>query len=218
VLMVARRAERGAALAAELGGRAHFLAGDVADPATAEAAVASAVERFGGLDVLVNNAGLDHTAPLATAPLGPVREVFEVNFFGALRFMQAAAAVMFDRGGAIVNVTSRLASIGVPEMSLYGASKGALLALTKGAAVEWAPRRVRVNAVAPGMTETPLFRQWNEAAADPAAARARVEAAIPQGRLGTTAEVAAAVAYLASEEASHVTGASLPIDGGYTAA
>ena len=218
MLMVARRAERGAALAAELGGRAHFLAGDVADPATAEAAVASAVERFGGLDVLVNNAGLDHTAPLATAPLGPVREVFEVNFFGALRFMQAAAAGMFDRGGAIVNVTSRLASIGVPEMSLYGASKGALLALTKGAAVEWAPRRVRVNAVAPGMTETPLFRQWNEAAADPAAARARVEAAIPQGRLGTTAEVAAAVAYLASEEASHVTGASLPIDGGYTAA
>jgi len=218
VLLVARRAERGAALAAELGEGAHFIAGDVADPATAERAVAAAVERFGALDVLVNNAGLDHSAPLASAPLGPVREVFDVNFFGALRFMQAAPPRMFDRGGAIVNVTSRLASIGVPGMSLYGASKGALLALTKGAAVEWAPRGVRVNAVAPGMTDTPLFHEWNEAAADPAAARAQVERGIPQGRLGTTAEVAAAVAYLASEEAGHVTGASLAIDGGYTAA
>jgi NAD(P)-dependent dehydrogenase (short-subunit alcohol dehydrogenase family) len=216
--MVARRAERGAALAAELGERAHFIAGDVADPATAERAVAAAVERFGALDVLVNNAGLDHSAPLASAPLGPVREVFDVNFFGALRFMQAAAPEMFDRGGAIVNLTSRLASIGVPRMSLYGASKGALLALTKGAGVVWAPRGGRVNAVAPGMTDTPLFHEWNEAAADSAAARAEVERGIPQGRLGTTAEVAAAVAYLASEEAGHVTGASLAVDGGYTAA
>ncbi|MBS1880389.1 MAG: SDR family oxidoreductase [Actinobacteria bacterium] len=218
VLMVARGAERGEALAAELGERAHFLAGDVGEPATAGRAVALAVERFGALDVLVNNAGIDHTAALESAPLGPVRQVFDVNFFGALQLMQAAAAVMLDRGGAIVNLTSRLASIGVPTMSLYAASKGALLALTRGAAVEWAGRGVRVNAVAPGLTETPLAREWIAAMEDPEAWRREVEATIPQGRLGSAEEVAAAVAYLASEEAGHVTGASLAIDGGYTAA
>lgn len=218
VLMVARGAKRGEGLAAELGDRATFLAGDVCHPDTAERAVALAVERFGSLDVLVNNAGVDHTAPLESAPLGPVRELFEVNFFGALQFMQAAARVMLDRSGAIVNLSSRLASIGVPTMSLYGASKGALLALTRGAAVEWAGRGVRVNAVAPGLTDTPLAREWIGGMEDPEAWRRQTEAAVPQGRLGSPEEVAAAVAYLASDEAGHVTGASLAIDGGYTAA
>lgn len=120
-------------------------------------------------------------------------------------------------GGAIVNVTSRLASIGVPAMAIYGASKGALLALTRAAAVELAPKRVRVNAVAPGMTRTPLFEAWIAARDDPNAMRERVLADIPQGRLAEPGDVAAAIAYLASDDARHVTGASLPVDGGYTA-
>jgi NAD(P)-dependent dehydrogenase (short-subunit alcohol dehydrogenase family) len=103
-------------------------------------------------------------------------------------------------------------------MSLYGASKGALLSLTRAAAVELAPQGIRVNAVAPGMTRTPLFEAWLAAEADPEAAQRRVVGGIPQGRLAEPADVAAAIAYLASDDSAHVTGASLPVDGGYTAA
>jgi NAD(P)-dependent dehydrogenase (short-subunit alcohol dehydrogenase family) len=103
-------------------------------------------------------------------------------------------------------------------MVVYGASKGALLALTKGAAVELAARNVRVNAVAPGLTATPLFDAWAGEHDDPEAFAAEIAKAIPQGRVGTPEEVAAAVAYLAADESAHVTGASIPVDGGYTAA
>jgi NAD(P)-dependent dehydrogenase (short-subunit alcohol dehydrogenase family) len=103
-------------------------------------------------------------------------------------------------------------------MVVYSASKGALLALTRGAAIELAPHNVRVNAVAPGLTATPLFDAWVGEQEDPAAFAAEVAKTIPQGRVGTPEEVAAAVAYLAADESAHVTGASIPIDGGYTAA
>jgi NAD(P)-dependent dehydrogenase (short-subunit alcohol dehydrogenase family) len=220
LVLVARRPDPGAALASRIGSeQALFLAGDVADRAVAEHAVAAAVERFGALDVLVNNAALDHVGDLATTPEHDVREMFDVNFFGALHMLQVAGAHMLENGrGSIINITSRLASIGVPKMALYSAAKGALLALTRGAAVEWGPRGVRVNAVAPGPTHTPLIDAWIGAQDDPATFQREVEATIPQHRLGSPEEVAATVAFLASDEAAHITGASVAIDGGYTAA
>jgi NAD(P)-dependent dehydrogenase (short-subunit alcohol dehydrogenase family) len=219
LVLVARREAPGRALERELGPeRAVFVAGDVADPATAPRAVGAALERFGRLDVLVNNAAVDYQSDLLETPLEDVRRVFETNVFGAFLVFREAAAAMRERGGSIVNVTSRLASIGVPTMTVYAASKGALLALTRGAAVDLAPMGIRVNAVAPGLTETPMIRSWIEGQDDPDAFRATVTAGIPQGRLGTPEDVAAAVAFLASEEAGHITGASLALDGGYTAA
>lgn len=193
------------------------VAGDVADPRTAERAVAAALE-LGRLDVLVNNAGIDHTGPLADTPPDEVREVFAVNALGPIWMLQAAARAMRARGGgAIVNVSSRLASIGVPAMAVYSASKGALRALTTAAAVELAPHGIRVNAVAPGMTATPLYDAWLEREPDPEAARRASVAGIPQRRLARPQEVAAAVAFLAADEAAHVTGATIAVDGGYTA-
>ena len=109
----------------DLPGDAAVVRGDIADASTAAAAVDAALDRFGRLDVLVNNAGIDFTSDLLDAGEADVRAVFDTNFFGALFMLQAAARAM--RGGAIVNVTSRLASIGVETMSIYGASKGALL-------------------------------------------------------------------------------------------
>jgi NAD(P)-dependent dehydrogenase (short-subunit alcohol dehydrogenase family) len=219
VVGVGRRAEPGAQLVEALGGaeRARFVTGSVADRATARAALDAAGE-WDGPQVLVNNAGLDHTGPVLDTPAGEVREVFETNFFGALWMLQAAGRAMAERGGgSIVNVTSRLASIGVPTMTLYGASKGALLALTRGAAVELAPVGIRVNAVAPGQTRTPLTEAWLAQQTDPRVGEAAV-AGIPQRRFGEPDEVAAAVAFLAADESAHITGASIPVDGGYTAA
>jgi len=218
IVVVARSAERGEALAAELGERVRFVAGDVAQPETADAAV-EAAEELGGVDVLVNNAAIDFTSDVLETDLDDVRRVFETNFFGAyLMFTRVARELKRRGGGSIVNVTSRLASIGVPTMALYSASKGALLSLTRGAAVELAPHGVRVNAVAPGLTATPLYDAWVAEQDDPAAFAAQVARTIPQGRVGTPQEVAAAVAYLAADESAHITGASIPIDGGYTAA
>ena len=219
VVGVGRRAELGARLVDELGGPDHvrFVAGSVADRATVAGAVETA-QQWGGVDVLVNNAGLDHTGSVLHTEPDEVREIFETNFFGALWMLQAAGRAMSDRGGgSIVNVTSRLAAIGVPTMTLYGASKGALLALTRGAAVELAPLGIRVNAVAPGQTRTPLTQAWLEQQEDPGAGEAAV-AGIPQRRFGEPEEIAAAVAFLAADESAHITGASIPVDGGYTAA
>jgi NAD(P)-dependent dehydrogenase (short-subunit alcohol dehydrogenase family) len=219
VVGVGRRAEPGTQLVAALGGsqRARFVAGSVADLGTVREAV-DAADDWEGPHVLVNNAGIDHTGSVLHTALHEVREVFETNFFGALLMLQAAGRAMVDRGGgSIVNVTSRLASIGVPTMALYGASKGALLALTRGAAVELAPLGIRVNAVAPGQTRTPLTDAWIAQQSEPQAVEGAM-AGIPQRRFGEPEEVAAAVAFLAADESAHITGASIPVDGGYTAA
>lgn len=216
VVLVARSEDAGGRLVSELpAGATTFVAGDVADPQTAQRAVNAAHERFGSLHIVINNAGVDHTGDLLATPLDEVRRIFAVNFFGALSMLQAAVPHM-GVGASVVNVTSRLANIGVPTMGIYGASKGALEALTRHAAVEFADRGVRVNAVAPGLTATPLVEAW--LAGLPIGAEEKAKAAIPQGRFARPDEVAATIAFLASDEAQHITGASIAVDGGYTAA
>lgn len=191
---------------------------DVADPGDAKRAVDAAMTEFGRLDVLVNNAALDLAKPLEETTPEETRQIFDVNALGPLWMIQAAIPALSVRGGAVVNVTSRLAHVGVPEMAIYGASKGALRALTHGAAVELAPLRIRVNAVAPGMIDTPLFHEWLEQKDNGEAARQDVVNRIPLGRLAGPADVARAILYLASDAAEHITGITLPVDGGYTAA
>ena len=219
VIVSGRSQERGAAVAAELGEGAAFVPADLTEPSAPEALVDAVLSTHGRLDVLVNNAATDHVGWMLETPATEVRATFEINVFAAIACLQAAARAMRDagRGGSIINVTSRLASVGVPTMGVYSASKGALLALTTAAAVELAPLDIRVNAVAPGMTRTPLYQQWLTQHADPAEAERRVAAAIPLKRVATPADVATAVAFLASVEASYITGASIPVDGGYVA-
>jgi NAD(P)-dependent dehydrogenase (short-subunit alcohol dehydrogenase family) len=195
-----------------------FVAGDVTDKRTAQAAV-DAAEEWGGIDVLVNNAAMDWTSSVLETSEEDVRRVLDTNFLGCLLMQQAAGAKMLERGrGSIVNVTSRTASVGVPTMGLYAAAKGALLALTRTAAIEWARQGVRVNAVAPGVTRTQLIRTWLDAQPDPAAFEKQVVSGIPQGRMAEPEEVASAILFLASDESKHITGISLAVDGGYTAA
>jgi NAD(P)-dependent dehydrogenase (short-subunit alcohol dehydrogenase family) len=218
VVACGRNESAGRRLVEELGDdRAILVLGDVTAAETAALAI-DAAERFGPLDVLVNNAAMDFTSDLYTTSPTDVRQVLEVNFVGPFMMLQAAATAMRGRGGSIVNIGSRLATIGVKTMSIYGAAKGALTSFTRGAAIDLAEDRIRVNTVAPGFVDTPLFGAWLAEQADPQTARATQEAKIPQGRLATPEDVAAAIVFLASDESAHITGALLAVDGGYTAA
>jgi NAD(P)-dependent dehydrogenase (short-subunit alcohol dehydrogenase family) len=194
-----------------------FVEGDVADPGTARRALSDCVDAFGAVSILINNAGVDFAAGLFDASLDDVRRVLNVNFIGAWLFTVTIAPTM-RAGGSIVNITSRTASVGVPTMSVYGASKGALASFSRCAAIELAAAGVRVNVVAPGTTDTSLIRDWIEAQDHPRTFERGVVASIPLGHLAHPDRVAAAVLFLASEEAADITGATLAVDGGYTAA
>lgn len=219
VVIVARRLGPGEQLVAELGPeKTTFVSGDVASEATAKMAI-NLAEEWGGLDILVNNAAMDWVSPILDTSEADVRRVLDVNFIGSFLMQREAARRMLGRGrGSIINLTSRNASVGVPMMGLYAAAKGALLSLTRTAAIEWAKQGVRVNAVAPGLTTTPLVRTWIDDHDDPGAFEKEVAATIPQGRMAQPIEVANAILFLASDESRHVTGITLAVDGGYTAA
>lgn len=219
VTITGRSQERGRHVAADIGGPTRFIAADLTVPGAAERLVQQCVLDAGRLDVLVNNAAVDHTGSLLDTPEAEIRATFETNTFGAIACLQAAGRAMRTQGtgGSIINITSRLASIGVPTMCVYSASKGAIRTLTAAAAVELAPLGIRVNAVAPGMTNTPLYAQWVSEQPDPDQTMRTVSAAIPLRRIAEPTDIAAAVSYLASPEAAYVTGVSLPVDGGYLA-
>jgi NAD(P)-dependent dehydrogenase (short-subunit alcohol dehydrogenase family) len=145
--------------------------------------------------------------------------VLEVNVLGVLATMKHVLPVMLAHGGgSIVNIASRLGLVAIPGQAVYSASKGAVIMLSRGAAIDYGRRGVRVNVVAPGITRTKMISDWAEAQPDAAAFQTRLESSIPMGRMAFPEEIAAAVALLASDEASHITGAVLAVDGGYTAA
>ena len=143
-----------------------------------------------------------------------------VDLAAPIRVTREVARVMVEQGtgGSIMNLSSRLGTIGVETMGTYGAAKGGINAFTRHAAIELAQYGIRVNAVAPGLTETPLVAEWLAARTTRRRSGERVAAQIPQGRIGAPDEVAWAIAWLASDVSPHVTGAVIPIDGGYTAA
>jgi 2-keto-3-deoxy-L-fuconate dehydrogenase len=194
-------------VAADLGVRALRL--DVRD----EAQVAPAMD---GVDVLVNAAGIGSTTSAPDTPLEVWDDVFAVNARGTFLCCKHAIPGMVERGGgSVVNIASVAALVGLPHRAAYCASKGAVVALTRALAVDHVGEGVRVNAVCPGTVESPwVLRLVEEAGESLEALRARQ----PMGRLGTPEEIAAAVAYLASDEAGFVTGSVFTIDGGLTAA
>jgi NAD(P)-dependent dehydrogenase (short-subunit alcohol dehydrogenase family) len=193
------------------GGSAEALRCDVTDPA----AVTEALGALDAIDVLVTSAGTNIPEPFLDVSPEHLDAVLAVNVRGTFLAAQAAARRMVEagRGGAIVTLSSQMGHVGAPDRTVYCASKHAVEGLTKAMAVELAPYAIRVNAVAPTFVETPLTVPF---LADPEF-RANVERQIPLGRLCLPEDVAAAVVYLASSAARMVTGASLLVDGGWTA-
>lgn len=218
VCISGRSPSRGAALHDELGDGAHFFPADLTADGAADQLVDAVVEHFGRLDVLVNNAAVDCTGPLLSASPADIRSTLETNTVAAILLLQAAARSMVGSGGgSIINITSRLASAGVPGLSIYTASKGAMLSLTRTAAIELAEYGIRVNAVAPGLTRTPLYDEWMADLPNADQVARDQAAAIPLGRIAEPEDVAAAVSFLASPGAGYITGVSLPVDGGFLA-
>jgi NAD(P)-dependent dehydrogenase (short-subunit alcohol dehydrogenase family) len=191
---------------------------DVSKEAEVEALVNDAVERFGRLDVMINNAAIQVEQELALTTEEQLDRVIAVNLKGPFFGCKHAIRVMLESGGgAIVNVASVVALAGDPMLAAYGAAKGGVVALTKSAAVKYGRDNIRCNAVCPGDIQTPLVEAYFAAAADPVALRAQAEGEYPLGRIGQPREVARAVLFLASDDASFVTGESLVVDGGVLA-
>jgi 3-oxoacyl-[acyl-carrier protein] reductase len=195
------------------GGEAQAFQADVGKKADVQKMVDFAVQKYGRLDVLVSNAGLVHKAPLLEQSEEVIERIFHTNVKGNIFCTQVAAAQMMkQRKGKIILCASIVAVVGEPLLSVYTASKGAILAYTRAAAVELAPYQINVNCVLPGTTKTDMSK---DVLADPVIQKALIDP-IPLGRLGTPEDLAGIVLYLASDEANWTTGQSFIVDGGHT--
>jgi NAD(P)-dependent dehydrogenase (short-subunit alcohol dehydrogenase family) len=216
VVLTGRREKEGAQVVSEikkLGGDAAFVRTDVAKDADVKGMVDFAVDKFGRLDVAFNNAGVEWKGSLDQATEAEYRRIFDINVWGVLNSMRHEIPVMLKNGGgAIVNTSSAAGHVGLPEVSVYIASKHAVEGLTKAVALEFAKRNIRINAVAPGVIATEMFDRF---AGDEL--RDQITSITPVGRVGAAEEIAAAVLYLASDAAKFTTGTSLVVDGGFIA-
>ena len=217
VVLAARRADRLTALADDLTD-AHAVSCDLAEPGAPTALVEAALERYGRVDVVVNNAGVQHTAPALDVPMDDFRRIVAVNLEAPFELAREAARWMIahDTRGSIVNIASiwGMVGIGVIRDAAYAASKGGVINLTRQLAAEWARKGVRVNAIAPAwflseMTADSMF-------ADDSSVK-WMERNTAMGRTGEEHELDGALLFLASDASTYVTGVTLPVDGGWTA-
>ncbi|MGH7093222.1 MAG: glucose 1-dehydrogenase [Stellaceae bacterium] len=216
VAVAARNRAKSEAAAAELAGlgtKAAFVALDVADPESCRTMVAEVVARFGRLDILVNNAGMSIRKPPEAYTVEEWQQVIQTNLTGAFVLCQAAYAVMKPQGGGkIINIGSMMSIFGGAYAAPYSSSKGGIVQLTKSLATAWAKDNIQVNAVLPGWIDTELTR---DARAQVNGLNERVLARTPAGRWGVPDDLAGIAVFLAAPASDFVTGAAIPVDGGY---
>jgi NAD(P)-dependent dehydrogenase (short-subunit alcohol dehydrogenase family) len=215
-------AKAGEAVAEEIraaGGKAVFFRHDVSAEAEWSDVIAKTLEKYGGLDVVVNNAGIGATTTVEADTLEGWRRLMSVNLDGVFLGTKYGVEAMKERGGSIINMSSILGLVGDAGTASYCASKGGVRLLTKSAALHCAKNgyNIRVNSVHPGYIWTPMVENTMKARGDVEGGRKYLESLHPVGRLGEEEDVAYGVLYLASDESKFVTGAELVIDGGYTA-
>ncbi|QCB94020.1 SDR family NAD(P)-dependent oxidoreductase [Cellulomonas shaoxiangyii] len=199
------------------GGRALFVPGDVSDPEACRTVVETTVGELGGLDVLVNNAGVVLPGTVETTSDEALDTMLAVNVKGVFSMSRAAVPAMRQNGGGVIVNTGSVAAIkGHTDRAAYAATKGAVVALTRSMAADHIGENIRVNCVCPGTTMTPAIEQKIASAPDPAAAEQAFVGRQPIGRLGYPSEIAHAIAFAASPEVGYMTGSVLVIDGGMT--
>ena len=203
------------------GGNVRVMTADLMNPADIERLIAEAAAAFGRLDYLVNNAATQgEVNEVADQRLESFEEVFDTNVRALFLCMKHAIPLLLKQGGAIVNLSSGGGLVGVPGASVYCASKHAVMGITKVAAIEYAQKGIRVNAVNPGGVDTPMLQRFFDSIEDESereAARESFNASHPMGRIATAEEVADAIVFLCSPKAAFITGAALSVDGGYVA-
>lgn len=206
-----RNASAAEALAAELrgaGAEAIAVGGDTTDPAQCAAIAAAVVQRFGRIDILVNNAGALQNLPFGQVTPSDFDAQFHANTLSVVLMMQAAIPHFPDHGGAVVNISTNIVTAPVPGTAIYSATKAAVNAITAGFARELAGRRIRVNAVSPGATDTAMLAWLDDET------RRGIASATPLGRIGDPDDIASVVAFFASDDSRFITGRSLVVDGG----
>ena len=201
----------------EQGGQAVYIAADVSQEPDARHMVDAAMEVFGGLDVLFNNAGIQVFGTLPDTSEADWHRVMDVNLKGIYLACKYAIPHMIERGGgSIINTSSVLGLVGDPDLPAYGATKGGILAMTKAMAQAHGRQGIRVNAICPGDVDTPIVREYFQHQPDPEAARHEVAKAYALGRIARPEEIANVALFLASGESSFITGTYIVVDGGLT--
>jgi NAD(P)-dependent dehydrogenase (short-subunit alcohol dehydrogenase family) len=205
-------AEEVVAEATQQGGTAVAIHGDLTCPRDCKGVVGAAIDALGGLDILVNNAGVTRDAPFLETNELHYDEMFDLNIKGQFFCAQHAVKQMLHRRhGSIINITSIHGHAGFPNHTAYAATKGAIIAFTRSLAIELAPNQIRVNAIGPGIIEVPRYFEI------PGYTRDFGDSLVPWGRVGTPADVAGAVTFLASDASEFITGQILYVDGGTSA-
>lgn len=213
--------DRGNAVADEVrmgGGEVIFIHADLTDATLVKTMAETVARTYGRIDVLYNNAGINHFGKVTDAEESAWDRVMDVNAKSV--FLTCKYVIPFmvqQKKGTIINTGSSASLVGLANLSVYTASKGAVLALTRNMALDYAAEGVRVNVLCPGVTATEMTEQVIEDDPDPKAARARFDRVIPRGSMAEPIEIANAALFLASDESSYITGAAIPVDGGYTA-
>jgi len=203
--------EKGESLADKLGEKAVFIKADVTDEGSVDSIYSAVLNEFGKVDVLFNNAGVGSMGPSEELEKDEWERVIGINLTGSFLMAKRAIKEMKKDGGSIINCASILGTVGQSETAAYTSSKAGVVNLTRTLAAEFAPEGIRVNAVSPGYIETPMLEGIDEET------KQHLTSLHPIGRMGKPEEVAKAVTFLASDDASFITGANLLVDGGYTA-
>jgi NAD(P)-dependent dehydrogenase (short-subunit alcohol dehydrogenase family) len=203
---------------AQSGGEAHFLRIDAARREDNEALVSACIELHGRIDILFCNAGINLPKLLTDSGDSEIARLLEVNLIGPMYAVRAAIPAMLEQGsGSILFTASKTGLVAQRDSPVYCASKGGMVQLARALALDYAARGIRVNALCPGIIDTPMLHYFADSMPDPAAAWREYSSVQPMGRLGTPEECAEAALWLVSDAASFITGVALPVDGGFTA-
>ena len=218
VTLMGRRLEPLVVTAREVGGSALVVTGDLSSAPDIDDAIRSTVARFGGLNVLVNNGAVLHAGTAESHTEQEWDETFNINVKGLWMLSRAVLPYMRNAGGgSIVNLSSVLGLVGARNRAAYAASKGAVTLLTKSMALDHAHENIRVNCICPGIVDTDLVAGFVKNSPHPEKARQERIALHPMGRFGTPDDIASCAVFLASDESKWITGAAIPVDGGFTA-